>query len=529
MPCLDSPSYQPSNSAGSSSESSAEEAIPQETARINPEDTGIVVMYSGMFGVNKKYPCGYCPELCLCSRIQEHFRNEHGSLSQVKECLDLMAVDLNTGVEQAIRREAYDKRRKIETLLLNTSTYIHNKRVLNDGKGLLCPVRLPTKIEAETMKSSAFAFCTMCNGLYKRGRNIRDHCLNSCSQRSDSATNNQKELKASSRRVALELPSNVSDQMISLLSSMREDETAKNVRKDGLILYIGQLFLERDETNSVHSHVRERMRKLADLVTKMRVKDLSTVIDPTNWILLCDTVRREYAPTAQLKLGIYVKRAAELLENIVIQSDSPIVPRNQIKDFHHLLETEWKHRVGHQALMASEQKKNRSVDLLPVSRDVHIVRDHLDKEVIECLKNYKEGNGDPVRSKKILGCKATVFNKRRGMEFIKSPKQEILDEVKRMTDNPPGDVSEFSEHLSDVEKALSAKMNLIRVVGKQGKIVPVLMEDTDHELLLYILKDPACDKDTFLFQNSRNQPYRGHSLLAALTTELTLERPAAIR
>lgn len=489
---------------------------------------GIRVMHKEMFGGSKKYPCGYCPSSCWVTRIQEHFRLKHPSHVQVKEAQHLLSVDCDLTIDPKERASARTTRRKVESLLLNTSTFKHNRRVLSQKEGILCPVRLPLK-GSKTLKATDFAFCTMCNGLFKRGRNLKNHCLDHCSQRSEEQRQNSVELKKSSKRVALDLPEDVSMDMIGLISSMRDDHITQSVKKDGLILYVGQRFLERDDKDSAHSHVRERMRKLAVLVQKMGVENMSAVIDPANWTLLCDTARSEFTPSGQMKLGIYVRRAAELLENVSIQSNSD-VPRQRIKDFLHLLTTEWKHRIGHQAGLKAEQKRftdDPKVNMLPVSNDVHTIRNHLDNAVSECVELYRKGDGNSILSKKMLACKATVFNKRRGMEFIKSTKAEIETALSRQAN--PQDVAEFSEHLSEIEKKLAGKIKLIRVKGKQGKIVPVLLEPDDFILLEYLIKDPSCSEDYFMFQSSKAMPYRGHALLHELTKGLSLEKPQLIR
>lgn len=486
----------------------------------------IVVNHVGLFSGSKSYPCGLCSSATWVTRIQEHFRAHHSSNMLVAEAVELMGVECDRTLTQGQRDEAYTKRQKTEQLLLNTSTKRHNMRVLNQKHGILCPVRLPTK--TSDLKPSNFRFCEMCNGLFKRGRNLKDHCLNHCLQRTDKV-NNRKALIKSMTQSAMELPEDVSPELKKLILTMLDDPVTRNVKSDGLILYVGQRFLERDEEHSSHSHVRERMRKMAVLVEKMGLKSMSDLIDPKHWNLLCETARRDFTPSTQGKLGIYIRRAAELLENISIQTNCS-VPRERIKDFMHLMDSEWKHRVGHQALLKAEQKSVKGkVNILPVARDVHLLRNHLDEAVSICIKQYEDGEGDPNRTKKVLACKATVFNKRRGMEFVKSTKLEIQEALLHNESQSPNDMEELTKNLSQVEKQLSAKMKLIRINGKQGKVVPVLLEPDDFNLLGKLMGDAACAKDVYLFQNRSNLPLRGHMLLRDISKELVLEKPHLLR
>ena len=77
----------------------------------------------------------------------------------------------------------------------------------------------------------------------------------------------------------------------------------------------------------------------------------------------------------------------------------------------------------------------------------------------------------------MLGCKITIFNKRRGSEFIKATKREVKEAIVRR-EGPV--ISEFEDNLTLIEIALSEKMKLLIVKGKGGKGVPVLFEPEDY-------------------------------------------------
>ena len=132
-----------------------------------------------------------------------------------------------------------------------------------------------------------------------------------------------------------------------------------------------------------------------------------------------------------------------------------------------------------------------------------------------------------IKTKKTLGCKVTLFNKRRGMEFIKSTREEIQTAI---TVQESGERhNEMDECLSPIERKLTSSMNLLKVQGKMGKGVPVLLSTEDYELLKCLLNDPKCQKEVFLFQSDGDRPYRGDKMLHDLTRTVELEKPEAIR
>lgn len=313
-----------------------------------------------------------------------------------------------------------------------------------------------------------------------------------------------------------------------MVKVMRDDPVTRQVLKDDLILYVAHIYKCRIKIADCDSHIRQRLRLLARVVVLMKLPMLKDVLLPAQFHNLCDIVSQNFLASAQLKLGVYIKNAMDSLYNLAIQSDKNSL-KKAIKSSLHLMKTEWKHRVGHQALMETEQQRFNTIDILPISRDVLKMRNYLDDEVMKCVRAYTEGSAVSIRAKKVLACKTTLFNKRRGMEFVKSSKEEIIAAIKATEENPRHQVSELELNLTPIEQALSSKMHLLTVRGKQGKGVSVLLEPADWQLLQCILKDPNCQKDTYVFQNSKKKPLRGHIMMAELVKVLDLEKPDAMR
>ena len=386
-------------------------------------------------------------------------------------------------------------------------------------------MRLPHK---EEVKLNDFKFCAKCNGLYRKGKNLNQHVRTFCSQREENPEQNEAALKLSRSSTILAIPSTVSKDVTRVVSVMRDDPVTRQVRRDELILYVAHIYMGRIKAIDSHEHIRQRMRLLAKVVICMNKPTLKDALLPEEFNTLCEAVKNNFRPSSQIKLGIYLKNGMDLLYNLAIQNKKDTL-RKTMKQSQHLLVTEWKHRIGHQALLQSEQRKFNKVDILPISRDVLLIREHLDSETTKCVAEYLTGQGCALKAKKLLACKITVFNKRRGMEFIKSTKDEIKEAIAIRGDRPLHQVTELHENLSPIEKELSRKMKLLCVKGKQGKGVPVLFEPTDWKLLNCLLDDPACKNEKFLFQNKKERPLRGHDMLGNLARSLPLEKPDAIR
>ena len=375
-----------------------------------------------------------------------------------------------------------------------------------------------------------YKFCSRCNGLYRIGKNFKQHVAKFCSQLDEDVDDEEvfNSLEMARKTYSLALPSTVSESVVAMVSVMVRDDITAQVKQDNLILHIGYVYGCRIAKGACNEHIRQRMRLLARVCLLMENVKLAQVLLPHQFGKLCEMVKDNFVPSAQIKLGIFLKNAMELLHNIAIRKENTPL-RKAMKASVHLISTEWKHIVGHQALLMTEQVKFNKVDILPISRDVLKVRTYLDEQVQECVTDYENDRGDAFRSKRILGCKATVFNKRRGSEFMKSTRKEIEEAIKVRESQPRHAIAELDEQLSPIEKALSEKMKLLTVKGKQGKGVAVLLEPNDWSLLNYILNDPKCATETYLFQNRNKNALRGHDVLSKLADTLDLEKKHAMR
>lgn len=130
-------------------------------------------------------------------------------------------------------------------------------------------------------------------------------------------------------------------------------------------------------------------------------------------------------------------------------------------------------KVSSHALSTMNEKHQRVPELLPCTEDLQKLCLY-QKAMIAELSTELEDNPSPSvwleLSEHVLA-RLTIFNKRRGGE---ASKILVTDFVNRPSWHD-GCVQEFQSTLSELEKHLCKTLDLIRVVGKKRRSVPVLL------------------------------------------------------
>jgi hypothetical protein len=333
-----------------------------------------------------------------------------------------------------------------------------------------------------------------------------------------------------------------------LLDELKRDDISDIIKSDHLILYTAQLYLMRKADGETNQSIRQRLRLLARLVKYSECDRLADLLLPSQMIKVCGIINSKFEPTVRMRLGQMLRTSMDLMRNLSIKEKRQDI-RDTMNDAIHIHDSEYKHRVGYAALLESERKRfSTRYNIIPLSQDVAKMSQFLDGEITKCVNAYATKTGNPNRSKKvliilitilipvydihfpqILACKVILFNKRRGAEFIKCMKMDIVEAVKLERENIC-DVQEIKNQLTPIEIHLSSQMRLIRIRGKQGRGVPVLLRRVgDMELLELLLDDPRCRDDVYMFQTRFRYPYRSDGVIRTLTQEVKLEKPDLIR
>ena len=85
--------------------------------------------------VTKLYPCGYCTETSWWTKPRDHFRACHFEDANIAKTIQLADFELDDDTSDEDRDNARKERLDLGHLILNTSSFLHNARVLAAGTG----------------------------------------------------------------------------------------------------------------------------------------------------------------------------------------------------------------------------------------------------------------------------------------------------------------------------------------------------------------------------------------------------------
>ena len=112
----------------------AEKANITLSASNSTDCSGIHIMRAGD-DVTKLYPCGYCTETTWWTKPRDHFRASHFDDANVAKTIELADFELDDDTSDEDRKNAIEERLALGHLILNTSSFLHNERVLTTGAG----------------------------------------------------------------------------------------------------------------------------------------------------------------------------------------------------------------------------------------------------------------------------------------------------------------------------------------------------------------------------------------------------------
>lgn len=123
------PTIESSESSNSGSEADPDNATDSEDSEIN-----ISVMRLEDHKT-KTYPCGLCKHVTWHTKIFYHFERCHAQDTSIEQYLQLIQREKDDQYADEDKEETRQTRLKLRQLILNTSTFNHNKKVLNQRKG----------------------------------------------------------------------------------------------------------------------------------------------------------------------------------------------------------------------------------------------------------------------------------------------------------------------------------------------------------------------------------------------------------
>ena len=276
-------------------------------------------------------------------------------------------------------------------------------------------------------------------------------------------------------------PVGVRHELQALLMPMNSDTVSRIVKSDSLILELAQReFLRVGHDKDQHNHIRNKLRELGRLLMQLRRNANQPNASLQDFIhagKLADIVRAVQdiagftpsqiifkVPSLALKIGHSIKKCATIVKATALESgDKQTV---EIADnFAGLLDIKWKEEIAGPAQRTLHDGKRNKLHALPTSANVVKMTEYIRgtaKTQVDILTAATEESAKTVTLTQVI-----LFNRSRQGE---ASKMKLQDFHKRHTASASSDYG-----LSKLEQQLCRLFEVVEVVGKRGRTVPVIL------------------------------------------------------
>ena len=439
---------------------------------------------------DKKQICFYCEK--PQSKLPRHLRSAHPDESAVRDWMD--------------EKDAKVERAKLSKLR-NLGNHLHNCKVLEDGHGQLLVKYRPT----ESMDPKEFVPCPSCYGYFSKKFLWKHSCP--LEAKIPSLAKKTRGQRVRGGKLLLPNPCKLSTEIEELLSKLNNDEVARVIKSDDLILKLAKKeHLKLGHDGEQQSYMRTKLREIARLLMEVRVatkdpnQNLTELIDPAKYDVVVSSARTlagfdssnhlYKVPSLALKIGHTLKSCALILKAEALKTGDDSVVCRATK-FLQLYEMKWGEDITVHAHRTLTEKKRNNPKRLPLAQDIFCLTTYL-KESSEVQKQVlKQGKGDTFTAWKTLNeltlTEVMMFNRRRQGEISKMTIHDFNN--RRLPDSV-----DCSGALSEFEKELCVKLKRVEIVGKKGRTVPVILTGSMEEsmsLLLYKREEIGVNSDNY--------------------------------
>lgn len=465
---------------------------------------------------SKKNCCYYCGK--LVTKISRHLMNHNCE----KEIINIHSVTDQKKKEHMLR----------ELRLLGN--YKFNLQCIDKGSGNLIVMRAP----ANKCQASSFLPCPYCFGfLYKR--ELVKHCKH-CSFKPDHSKVDNPVEEAKLLLVARSGLQGNDDLNQLMLMKIREGKVKDKITKDPLILAFAasQLKRQRAAKGEFLAFIRQRLRILGRLLVECETQDrplsLDDIIKPCNFDLFIHIVQtmtesEDKSKSLGLKIGHAIRKCCSLAKCLAIKAGNER-RRSEVDDFIALLDGEWNDLVSSSLLRELYDKKLGKDTILPVTSDLMklnrymnsmLQKTYQDMETLPCEDNY-------FQLAKATLCKIIVFNKRRGGEVSRITLKDFTERPKWSSQKN----EDISKSLTELEKKLAEKLDMIKVSGKRGRHVPILLTQDVVKAMDLLVRErrnvTVRENNKYFFATTGDKYLRGHEVLHTYVNNAGVSNPAAI-
>ncbi|ELT93915.1 hypothetical protein CAPTEDRAFT_194218 [Capitella teleta] len=410
---------------------------------------------------DKKNFCFFCnkPQ----SKIWRHMQSQHSNESEVQVIESLSA-----------KKERKNKIMKLR----NLGNHIHNCQVLKKNSGTLIVYYRPRgKVD-----NKEYIPCEYCYGYFVRSELWRHKC---------SFKPSEKKRVVATSYLLLPAPTGASAALSGVLASSRRDDISRILKSDHLILQLGeQLVSGIGNAKDSESNIRGYLRRMARLLQVMRIQEsspnahLESFLTPSKY-RVCLTAAKSLAgydenksqydtPSLALKVGHTLKKCATILEGQRLEKQDNDGASDAVS-FRRLLELNWSDEVSRCALRTITKKAMNNPKLLPLTEDIVKLSNKLKQEASKCVSamNSTGPNDDILSFYKTLNevtlAAIILFNRKRAGEVSK------MNMSHYQTKQAGSGQKLINDSLSPLEQELSKSLQRFEIIGKRGRVVPVLL------------------------------------------------------
>ncbi|XP_071491517.1 uncharacterized protein [Diadema antillarum] len=414
--------------------------------------------------------------------------------------------------------------------------YIHNREVVLKGKGEFIVSHRPSG----ESRHSDYDYCKFCYATLSKSSLWKHSCPVGPSGQGEEECASKKKKRVRKASKVLRTYSKDMQDMSALLDGMRQDKCGQEALGDDLILRFGSHWLAKAGADKEQfSNIRGKMRQLGRIMICVKEKDascrkLSECMKPGKFSVLLDaakeiagfnpTTHTYKTPSHILRSGQNLKKAAEIhLAHSLESGDG--TKASECSGLMKIIEVRWP-ELSSNALRNLNERKRNGVELIPLTKDIVNLNQHIDHKIQQCSSKLAE---DPLDEDAFFGLEEVVLSK---LITINRKRQGEASKLK-LRDWEKKKCAQASEEvlssLDECEKHLVNTLKRLEIRGKKGRTVPILITkdiENSMDLVLSSRHHHVPESNPYLFASATHGSYiRGSDSLRKHAIDCGAERP----
>ena len=455
---------------------------------------------------DKPHYCFFCKE--PFTNDSKHLINMHANEGEVSKICKLPARS--------------NKKAAALQFLRNKGNFIHNQKVLAEGKGQIIPVKSPNKVTSY----ESFIPCSYCFGFYNK-KELWRHA-NKCAYAQSGALHKGALIRGKAMLASHPQAEGLVQSLV--YSKMKVDDVFLAFRNDDIVQKLAKkLLLKTGHKVRSHQYISQKLREVGRFLIEIKKLDdsldsmekiingryyetiITAVLNTCNYHIEDSNFEK---PTLALKIGHLLKKCASIkLGNSLMMGDS--LKQEEARTYITLHEMNYPDDISSTALRTLREAKFNKPENIPSARDVAKVVFLIKKQIDvyqERLENDKQ-KSDWIELCSLSLASVMLFNRRRTGEVS----YLLLDAYEKRAPIETDLDDEIYQALDEDEKALCLNFDRIEARGKCDNKISFLLPPklvTVLDLLNSTRDIAGVSENKYLFANPNNGSFlEGHRCL----------------